>query len=93
MYQIKHREKNLKISMVGLIENLNKKLEPVSNELKLVYIVDFPKLRAVFKILGRLTPELVEKLLKLGLTVREVKRGLNESLKEEVLIGVDVLAE
>lgn len=88
-----YQEINLKFSTVELVEDLNKKLEPVSNELKLVYIVDFPRLRAIFKILGRLTPELVEKLLKLGLTVREVKRGLNESLKEEVLIGVDVLAE
>lgn len=71
--------------------SLNEKLKLFSNELKLVDIVDFPSLRAVLKVLKGLTPELVEKLLKLGLPVREVRRNLNWNLKSELLIFVEFL--
>lgn len=71
--------------------SLNEKLKLFSNELKLVDIVDFPSLRAVLKVLKGLTPELVEKLLKLGLPVREVRRNLNWNLKSELFIFVEFL--
>lgn len=61
------------------------------NNLKLVYIVNFPTLRAMLKVVnGPLTPDLIISLNKSGFKVVEVKTAINWKLKEELLIAVEL---
>lgn len=60
-------------------------------DLKLIYTVNFPKLRAVLKVINRpLTPDLIVSLNKSGFKVVEVKTAINWKLKEELLIAVEL---
>lgn len=73
----------------SVLEKLNQLKE--FKDLKLVYTVNFPTLRAMLKVInGPLTPDLIISLNKSGFKVVEVKRQVNWKLKEETLIAVEI---